>query len=443
MMTIIAFLFALAILIFFHELGHFIFAKIFKVRVETFSLGFGKRLIGKRWGETDYRISLIPMGGYVKLAGENPFEESTGAPWELNSKPKWQRFIIFCAGPGMNMLFGFLAFSLFYILGYETPAFYLQPPQIYWVEKGSPADIAGIIPGDLILKIDDKEVKNWEELMNLLIVEGRDRDFSVALKRGADILHTKIPLQPAPEVVDFPGFVPDIPPRIDKVMENSPALEAGLKPGDMVLEINGNKIAHYFQMHEIIIKNEGIPLNFKVKRGDEVVELSVTPKILEKDGKPAIGVLYYYDMVIHHHSLFKSVYLGFKRTIEVTAMIMDFLVKLIRGEVSASNLGGPIAIAKITGEAAKSGLNVYVLILAFISINLAILNLLPIPVLDGGHILLLVIEVAIRKPLSAKFKERSLQFGLLIVIALMCLALFNDISNFISKEKIFSLFGLE
>ena len=350
MNSIFYMIFVIGLLVFVHELGHFLVAKSRKVRVEKFSLGFGPEIIGRKIGETRYCLSIIPLGGYVKMAGENIEDERKGEPYEYLSKSVKERIAIVGAGPVMNILLCVVIFAVLFTAG-----------------------------------------------------------------------------------------VPYLPGRVGTVLENSPAEEAGLKTGDKILEIDNKIIEDWTALTEIIHKSAGKSVRLTVEREEKKFEIEVVPKLDEDNKIGLIGITPYHsgkdinEFPKKKYSPVVSLGKAFNRTFYLVRIIYEGLWKLITGQVSAKHLGGPILIAQMAGQQAQAGMSNLFMFIAVISVNLAVLNFLPIPVLDGGHILFLSIEGIRGKPVSKKKQEIAQQVGITILICLMLLATYNDILRFFTK----------
>ncbi|TYB35375.1 MAG: RIP metalloprotease RseP [Flexistipes sinusarabici] len=353
-MSIIAAIIVFGFLIFFHELGHFLFAKLFGVYVEKFSIGFGPALFTRKSKETEYSISAIPLGGYVKMYGENlndEVEESMTSR-SFSHKSVGKRALIVLAGPVFNFLLAFLLFSLVNAMG-----------------------------------------------------------------------------------------TPKLRPVIGKVQKNMPAAAAGLQKGDEILKVNGKKIIYWQQISDSIKDNSNKPVTLLIKRGDDTIKKTIEPSVTEvknifgeKIKVSLIGIAPSTESTITvRHNPVKSVYLGAVKTYEITKLTIVGIVKIIQQVVPADNIGGPILIFQMAKETAAAGINSLLLFMAVISINLAILNLLPIPVLDGGHLLFYGIEAVKGKPVSLRTREVTQMVGLALLLALMVFAFYNDIARIISK----------
>lgn len=425
--TIIAFVIALGILIFVHELGHFLVARRQGIKVLKFSLGFGPKLFGKKVGDTEYQISAIPLGGYVKMAGENPFEDTHQSPDEFASKTVFQRATVVLAGPMMNVVLAFLLMPLVYLIGTHIPAYLDTVPVVGWVEEGSPAEQAGILQGDRVLKVDGKKVKNWEQMLTQVATRP-DQDVPLEVERGgAATLRTIRPKIDAATGAGISGMLPEMPPVIAKVNPGYPAGVAGFKAGDRIVSLDGKPVGHWYQVSQYIRPRVDQPIRFGVERGGTVQELQVTPIKDAASGFGVIGVVNLQNMVEKRFGLVESVQKGLGRMAELTGLTFNVLQQLFSFNVSIKTLGGPIMIAQLTGEAAHSGAADFIALLAFLSLQLGILNLLPIPVLDGGWLLFLVIESIKGSPLNRKTMEVAQTVGFALLITMIVVVSYNDL----------------
>ena len=416
--SILAALFVLGVLVLIHEFGHFIVAKLVGIRVEKFSLGFPPRLFGKKIGETDYCVSLIPIGGYVKLSGmiDESFDKNSikGEPWEFMSKPIYQRFLVIFAGPLMNLLLAVFIFSLnAYILGIGV----LSGPTIGKVQPDSYTQEIGFQKGDLLISINDKNVSSWEDVSKSC--ENQD-EVMVTWKRGEKTF-SKTTLSTFINSIErtYPSVVGDI-------IKNYPADSIGIKKGDRIIKVNDNPIKTWSDLTENIHKMPAKEITIEWKRNEKILSAKTTPVKDQTSGKGQIGI----SPVTEKRSvgLFYSIVTGFNYSIRLTEIMYQSIKLIVTGELSFKDaFAGPIGIAKMAGDSARSGANTLFMFMAFLSLNLGILNLLPIPVLDGGHIVFLVIEAITKKPLPDKAKLIIQQVGMVLLLALMVFVIINDL----------------
>lgn len=438
----------LGILIFVHELGHFIFAKLMNVKVLKFSLGFGPKVLGKKHGDTEYMISAVPLGGYVKMLGEDQGDEVGDEERQraYNFQPVWKRFLIVVSGPVFNIVFAAFIFILLFVSG--VPVTY---PDIGRVDENSSASKAGLMMGDRVLAVDGKEIKSWNDIEAAVdAIPGKGLLFRI--NRRGEIIELRVfPEKKAEanifgedkEVWDI-GIRPLFKPEIGEVVKGSPADKAGLKKGDAAVEIEGVTIQTWYDMTDIIHKNPDRPLRFKVKRGGELMDLTITPgrssfKISGNGGKKEIGLIGVKPAgndFIRRYGPAGAVSLGLRMTWNWVSLTFVSIVKLIQQVIPAATIGGPIQIFQMAGEQAAHGAMSFFMFMAVISINLGVLNLLPIPILDGGHILFLGIEAVRRKPVTERVMMISQRVGLMIILAVMVLAFYNDIMRLITGKAI-------
>lgn len=427
-MTLIYFLIVIGILVFVHELGHFIMAKRAGVRVEKFSLGMGPKVFGYKKGDTEYVLSALPLGGYVKMAGENPDEAPTGATDEFQSKTVWQRAKIAATGPLTNIVLAFLVMPLVFMVGTYT----LGAARVGYVEKGSPAEEAGFLVGDTIERVNGRSVVDWEKA-EMLIAVNPDTDIPVTIERNQE--RKTLSLRPKLDQerkIGVSGLYPDFPAEIGGVMAGLPAEKAGIKINDKIAEVDGKTVYYWNQFSAAVKKSEGKKLTLTLEREGKPLQVAVTP--IEKDGKYVIGVEPLMRLVFKQYGFMDSVRLGFNKTIEYIDLTFVTLKKLLTLNLSIKTLGGPVMIAQMSGKAAAAGLSSFLSLLAMISISLGILNLLPIPVLDGGLLLFLAIEAIRKKPLSQKVMEVSQNIGAAVLISLIVVVSYNDVMRmFFSK----------
>ncbi len=428
MTTIISFIIVLGILIFIHELGHFLAAKASGVGVEKFSLGFGPRLVGIQRGETEYRISLLPLGGYVKMVGEAPGEEITEElrAKSFTHKPLWKRASIVAAGPAMNLVLAVVLMPLIFMIGIQVPVYLEKPAEVGYVAPGEPADRAGIRKGDTVVSVAGKETGNWEELLMGLAM-GPGKELEVGFLRDGSRLETTI----VPDVSEatgagYGGVFPPMEPVIGGVAPGFPAMDAGLKPGDRILSVNGAPITHWAELESAIHKS-GDKKVIKVARGGEEPSFEITPVYNEEAKAYLVGISRQEEQVTRQYGFVESIQRGVASGVDMTYKLFVVVKGLIVGDYSLKTLGGPIMIAQVAGQAAESGIADLLSLMAFLSLQLGIINLFPIPVLDGGHLVFFGMEAVKGRPLSEKFMAAAQQVGIALLIMLMLLVTYNDL----------------
>lgn len=419
----------LGVMIFIHELGHFLAAKSFGVRVLVFSLGFGKTLLHYKPGETDYRISALPFGGYVKMAGDDPSEVRQGDHGEFLSQPRWRRFVIVVMGPAMNVLLAVALLTGLYKFHFQRPAYLDQPARVGEVDPVSPAARADIRPGDLILHIGNLDEPKWEDV-DFKILTSVNEALPLLLNRDGQIVRTSIvPIPKGPNRVGYVGWDPVAPGILETVEPGLPASKAGLKPGDEIVGIDGRKVLYFPSVAAAIQSGNGKPVTFDILRGGKPLQIVVQPSFGELMGEKRwrVGFSFHYGMVILHLPWGQALNASLEDNARNCLATFDVLGKILTRRMSARSLSGPIGIAQLSGEAYRAGIPELLLLVSFISLQLGIFNLLPIPVLDGGVILLLVVEGLIRRDLSLEVKERFVQVGIVFLLLLAAFVMYNDL----------------
>jgi regulator of sigma E protease len=432
--TLLAFAFVLGVLVFVHELGHFMMARWHGVRVLTFSLGFGPKLLKTRRGDTEYCISAIPLGGYVKMAGENPEDERTGASDEFMSKTKWQRFQIFIMGPVMNLALAVVLLAIVLMQGVDVPVYQDEPPVIGGVLPDSAAAKAGLQYGDRVVMVNGDEVNTWEDFF-MAIGTKADREVPLTVLRdGREQTITVRPVAEGRFQIGEIGVMPDVYPGVRSLIPGEPAEAAGLKPGDTVLAIDGERV--YFSGHvsERVQKSEGKPLELRIRRDGAEQTITVTPQ--QRDGGWRIGFYYDPQTKSFQVSPLEAVSLSVQRNIEYSGLILTTIKDLIVGDTSPKQLMGPVGIAQLSGESAQLGWIALFSLMASISLNLGLLNLLPIPVLDGGHIFIMGLEAIARRDFSIQVKEKMLLGGFVLLMMLMVTVIYNDLTRIAWIERL-------
>ena len=434
LLTIVAFVFVLGVLIFVHELGHFLMARRIGVRVITFSLGFGPKLVGFRRGDTEYRVSAVPLGGYVKMAGETPDDPRTGQPDEFLSKTKWQRFQVFIMGPVMNILRAIVLMWVVLMKGDREFSFLHKAPRIGAVATGSPAERGGVRPGDVLVTVAGRRVDTWEQLSMAIGMKAR-REVAIEVVRDGQT----VPLTVTPdaltkyEIGDI-GVFPDVHPAIVQVLAGEAAERGGLKSGDIVFAFNGQTISYSQQLTEAIAKHPNQAVVFDVQRGSDRKAISVTTTLQGKKGR--VGISLNDDTILVQRGPWEAAKLSVQRNYESGGDIFRTLVGLLTLETSPKQLTGPLGIAQLSGDAAALGWVALFSLMAMISLNLGILNLLPIPILDGGHIFIMALEGLARRDFSTKVKESLLLGGFAVLMLLMVTVIYNDLTRVVWIQKL-------
>ncbi len=420
----------LGIMILVHEFGHYAAAKLFGVRVDVFSIGFGKRLVGFRKGETDYRISALPLGGYVKMAGENPLESHSGAPDEFVSHPRWQRFVIAVAGPAMNILLAIGLLTGVNMVHYEHPIYLDQPAVIGWVMENSPAEKAGIQTGDRIVRIDGLQNPTWEDVLLKTAIQG-NQPLDLAVQRGNQILEKEI--APSgngdPEQARTIGWVQDEPIIVTQMEPTMPAAKAGMQIGDQIVAINGTPMRSLFSVIRYLQKNGGQAVEISAMRNGQEMKFAATPVMTEDNGQKRYRLGFQSEPVrVDKLPFAQALNRSLEENKKYSFLIVDLVRKMLRNETSIKQMEGPIGIARASGQAARQpGWTPLLSLMAGISLNLGIFNLLPIPILDGGMILMLIIEGIIRRDISLKIKERIYQTAFVFLVLFAVVVIYNDI----------------
>ncbi len=419
----------LGVMIMVHELGHYWAARFFDVRVETFSFGFGPRLFGFRRGETDFRVSLVLFGGYVKMAGEQPGEKASEDPRSLLAKPRWQRLIVALAGPLMNVLLAVGLLTGLFMVKYPKPSSESAPGTIGYVAPGSPAARAGIRAGDRIVEIDGQRNPSWDDIL-MKEYASAQRPLEVVVERGGQLqTFTVTPELDERVGVGNAGWLQEQEIQIAGVLEGMDAERAGLRPGDTILSINGRPVRSTATLHEVIRQSGGEPVRIIFSREGVRNQVSVRPKLTTMEGEERymIGVQLREKVVFTKLALPEALRQSVEHNLRSATLIYNFLRGLIEQRMSAKSIEGPVRIAQLSGDAARQGAYAYIALMAMVSLNLAILNLLPIPILDGGVILMLLVEMALGRDLSIPVKEAVIKAGFLFLVLLMAFVLYNDL----------------
>jgi regulator of sigma E protease len=426
----------LGFMILIHEWGHFVAARLMGVRVDVFSIGFGPRICGFRRGATDYRLSILPFGGYVKMAGDNPVEERAGSPDEFLSKPRWQRVLIAVAGPTMNILFALVVTLALFMIGAPEAAYMSRPAQVAGVFPGSPAAQAGVQPGDVIVKVDARKTANWEDAAFETGVAPTGTRIVLSVERNGIQEFLQLPPAPPQETRDETQLLgyPLQPVLVGTVVSGLPASKAGLKPSDRILSADGQPMLSPIQFATLVRNSGGKPVTITVQRAGASAtapeNLTFTPIFGDPgDGQKRwqIGISFGADNVYTSHSFVDAANRSVRFNYRMARQILHVLAGLFQGKVSLKQLGGPVGIAPQLGEAARRGFLDLISLTAVISLNLGVLNLLPIPILDGGHVLMLAVEGLLRRDLSVAVKERFVQVGMVFLLGVIVFVTYYDI----------------
>ncbi len=427
----LAFVFVLGVMVLIHELGHFLAARYFDVRVEAFSIGFGPRLFGFKRGETDYKVCALPLGGFVKMAGENP-SEPTDDPRGFLAKPRWQRLIIALMGPLFNIVLAVALPLGLFMVHYERLAFVTEPALVGYVQKGSPAEIAGILQGDLIVAIDGRETPTWESV-TLTEIAGAHLTVDVTVERDGEELVLPVALA-ADERTGIGSAGWSERSRVKLApLEGKAAARAGVQAGDTLVAVDGEPVYAPGQVQSLIQKAAGKPVRLELRRNGETVVCEVTPEFGRAQGMNedawliGVGLEPDYDRINTRLGFVDAARESIDQNLKNATLIFKFLGGLIEQRMSPKSLEGPIGIARLSGEAARRGWPELIGLMAAISLNLGIFNLLPIPILDGGVIALLLFESVIRKDISLAVKERIVQVGFVFLMLLFAFVMYNDI----------------
>jgi regulator of sigma E protease len=425
---IVAVVIGLGVMVLVHEWGHFVVARLFGVRVEVFSIGFGTRIWGFQRGPTDYRLSALPLGGYVRMAGDNPAEERKGDPDEFLSKPRWQRVLIALAGPTTNFLLAIILTAALFMHGSEQPVYADQPVVIAGVIKDSPAEKAGLKSGDHIVSFAGVKNPSWERINLELVLPGSGRSIPVVIDRGGQLISLSVPAgqQPAAAV----GY-PAEPVLVGSVTHGLPAEKAGLMAGDEIVSANGQPMHSPLEFSPLVQHGSGSPLDLKVVRSGQPVDIQLTPTWGDPgDGGGArweIGISFRFATSQKQYSLPESIAKAAERHFILADKTLYVVEQLFTGRVSIKQMQGPLGIMQASSQAAKQGFGDLISLMAYVSLQLGILNLLPIPILDGGHIVMLAIEGLLRHDLALKIKERVVTAGMVFLLLIFLIVMYNDV----------------
>jgi regulator of sigma E protease len=418
----------IGVMILIHELGHFWAARYFDVRVDAFSFGFGPRLFGYRRGETDFRFSLIPFGGYVKMAGEQPGDEAVSDPRGFLSKPRWQRLIIAFAGPFMNII---LAVGL--VTGMFMVRFPKEPdpvdPVIGYIVPGSAAARAGIQPGDQVLQIDDKSDPNWYDVQ-IREISSANRPMTVSVRRNGERMQfTVTPAFDQHRGIGFAGWDRQVDVEVKAVMRGFAAEQAGLRANDILVSVDGQPMRSTAGLSEAIGNSKGAPVQIVYKRDGRAGSVTVVPRFDKSEKRWMIGVQQEERMEFTALPFPDALRESFRENVRYATIIFQMLKGIVERRMSPRSLSGPVQMADAARQAAQEGPMAFLGLMAMVSLNLAVFNLLPIPILDGGVILMLLVEMLMRRDLSLQVKEAVLKLGFVFLMVVVAFVLYSDISK--------------
>jgi regulator of sigma E protease len=435
--TVVGAVLVLGVMILVHEFGHFAAAKLLGVRVEVFSIGFGKRLFGFRRGETDYRISALPLGGYVKMTGVNAVEmpedrpESNGDdPGEFLRHPRWQRLIIAVAGPVANMVLAVVLLTAVFTLHHEVPYGYYQSAVIGWCAPGFPADQAGLKAGDQIIDIGGQQNPTWQDVLNKVLVSP-NQPIPLRVKRDGQVLPlTVTPKSEGKQQGGEAGWLPWKPFVVTALEKDMPGEEAGLKLGDEILAVNGMPIHATGAMQAYLQTTKDSPVNLEILRQNQKMVLTITPKLVQLDPQTKTYRIGFGSEPMQVEKL--PVTQAFSRSVDecrkLSGLIFELVGRMAERKVSMKQMSGPIEIVRVSGEMVHHrSANDLMNFMAMISLQLGLFNLLPIPILDGGLIAMLLVESVMRRDINEAIKIRLYQAAFVCLVLFAGMVIFNDV----------------
>ncbi len=432
-LNVLVFLVVLGVLVVLHEAGHFVMARMLGARAEVFSVGFGKRVWGFERGGTDYRISAIPLGGYVRIPGLGP-DESDLVGAENGGVPmldRWKRGLILVAGPLSNVVAAVVFVAIAFMFGIEVPAFENEPSVVGWVEEGSPGDLAGVEAGDRIVEVDGAEVDTWRDL-NLAMLTAGGREIEMAVVRDGQRLTYRLTPEKVTEYhIGYAGVLPPVPALVGAVQGGSPADRSRLQAGDRIVSVNGDP-AYYYNLARLISPHPDEAISLVVEREGETFQMDITPR--RNGDRGQIGVQTAFPSKIKHLGAVAAITESASECWRITTETFNILGKLVTRRASVrQTMSGPIGIAQLSGDAARDSGRKLIWFMGVISLQLAIFNLLPIPVLDGGHLAVLSVEGVIRRDLSPRLKEGVMWIGFILIMLLLAVVTVFDIMRALAE----------
>jgi len=420
----------IGVMIVIHEMGHYLVARFFDVHIEAFSVGFGPKLFKWQVGETEFRISWLPFGGYVKMAGEQPTD--TGDPRGFNMKPRWQRLLIVAAGPLMNVVLAFGLTTGLFMAHYPKLASATKAAVIGYVRPDTPAAKAGLREGDVIVQLENKQDPSWDDVVLREIVSAK-RQLPLLVRRGGKVFHVLVTPEIEPKSgVGSAGWAPQTEIEVGGVLPGMDAERKGLKKGDQLVSVDGQPIRTASKLHDVLARGGGKPIHLVYRRDDALHDVELTPTSGDAGGGEQswmIGVALAPHVIYVKLPVVNAVQESVTQNVKSATLIFQFLGALAERRSSAKSLEGPIGIAQLSGEAAREGAFTFISLMSTVSLNLAIFNLLPIPILDGGMLLLLLIEMVIRHDLSLQIKETVFKLGFVFLMMVVVFVIYNDLSK--------------
>ncbi len=435
--TLLSFAFVLGVLVFVHELGHFLAAKRVGIKVLKFQLGFNPTILSIRRGDTEYSLGALPLGGYVKMAGDNPEEARSGSSDEFLSKTKWERFQVLIMGPVMNLALALILTAVYLYQGAERLAFENKPVDIGVVTVNSVAAAAGLQSGDRIVAVGDRAVPTWEDFYTTFSISG-SREVAIRFERNGETLTRNVTPPPPKtqnrfEFTDI-GVLPNVHPYVRTVVKGEPAEKAGLLVNDVVVAVNGETMTFNTHLREAIAKHPEEAITISILRGGVPMAVTATPARRGTDGR--LGIEIGDATISTKPGVVGAMRLSLEKNIQYSGLIFQTIGGLVTGKTSPKQLMGPVAIAQLSGESAQLGWIALVSLMAQISLNLGLLNLMPIPILDGGHITIMALEGLARRDFSIKIKEKMLLAGFVVLMMLMVTVIYNDLTRITWIERL-------
>jgi regulator of sigma E protease len=423
-----SFAFVLGVLVFVHELGHFLAAKRVGIRVLKFQLGFNPTIFSFKYGDTEYGIGALPLGGYVKMAGEASEDGPTGDPSEFLSKTRWERFQVLVAGPAMNLLLAFFLAAVVLYQGAEVESYNDKPVDVGVVKMDSPAARAGIQTGDRIVSVSGHHVDTWEEFAIQIQLHANNPAELGVLRQGLELTKTVTPESLDKTHFEFGlGALPNVHPHLVDVTQGEPGAKAGLRGGDVIVAVDGEPMTFDAEFRQAISKSANTPITLSILRGGMPMTITVTPRLEGKRGY--LGVRPTDDTTMIKPSALGALKLSAQKNGQMAGMIGQTVWGLLTRQLSPKQLMGPIAIAQVSGESAQLGWIALAGLMVSLSLNLGLLNLLPIPMLDGGHIFIIALEGLARRDFSMRVKEKMLLAGFVVLMMLMVTVIYNDLAR--------------